>query len=305
MTKFTGETAHFETWYDLMAPFTPKSRWYALTPEEQVVVRARIYDYLLEDDPYFAMMNDRPETGGLDEAGVVAALREKIAGWLDGRPYFFRTNLFSPKDVGVCRVENADDVLQLLLRSRRLYRGFRLMGETPLTLVFREWVAPHEEFRCFIEDGRIKGVSQYDDSDSIMKAKGASELYTLSFADYARLAAYVQQVVDATRLETAVLDVARGDDGFWVVEINPFSPATDTCLFALEDIYDIPILEPEIRYWVERFTIGRMTYGAEGWGVRSPVPVSQTPPSDPRVDQLLAKIVGHSNRVTSLDEDGR
>lgn len=34
-------------------------------------------------------------------------------------------------------------------------------------------------------------------------------------------------------------------------------------------------------------------------------PLDHSFPPDPRVDQLLAKIVGHSNRVTPLDEDGR
>ena len=301
MTRFMGNMALFETWYDLMAPFTPKSRWYALTPEEQAVVPARIYDHLLKDDPYYAVMFDRPATSGLDEATIIAALGEKIAGWLDGQPYFFRTNLLSPKDAGLCRVENAEDVLDLLLRSRRLYRVSPVMGATPLTLVFREWCTPYEEFRCFVENGRIKALSQYDDSDSIMKANGASEFYPLTPTDYVRLATYIQAVVDTTHLDTAVLDVARGDDGFWVVEINPFSPITDTCLFVLEDIYDTPLPDPEIRYWVGPFIIGRLTYSAGRWHVRAPLPVSQTPPPEPWISQVLSHIVGPATPVTSLE----
>ena len=34
VTRFMGQTANFETWYELEAPFTPLSRMYPVTREE-------------------------------------------------------------------------------------------------------------------------------------------------------------------------------------------------------------------------------------------------------------------------------
>jgi len=278
LPRFIGTTANFETWYPLVAPFTPLSHWYPLTPDERTVIRAQIFDHLLENDPYFGELHDRPDSHHLPESEIMVALREKIAEWLDGPPYFFRTNLGSPKDVGSCKVHTAEDVLRLLLHSHRIYRLLPLLEDQPLHLVFRAWVSLSQEFRCFIHEGEICGISQYDDSDTVRTRSGASQVFDLAPAAYVRLYDYVRHVIADAHLEDAVLDVAFGDHGFWVIEINPFAPCTDRCLFAGEDLYHESQRPPEIRYWIEPFVIAVMTFDAvDGWAVRSHIDVNTLP----------------------------
>lgn len=262
LTQFLGSAAFFETWYPLLAPFTPPSRCVPLTPDEQAVVLVRMYDHILEDDPYYAVLHDRPPTPGLDETAVLAGLRAKLTRWLDGQPVFFRTNIASPKDVGLGPIRTADDVLTRLLRSFRVYRLCRFLGDQP-----RGW-----------------------DPQRFIRSRPMTTTSWLS------MCAALSLPLDWIGLDSAVLDVGRSPTGWWAIEINPFTRATDLCLFAGTNLYATPLPAPEIRYWRDPYTIGRLSFREGVWTPRSPLPALDlfhaADPFDPDWRHLIDYVEG-------------
>lgn len=174
---------------------------------------------------------------------------------------FFRTNLFSPKDVRKnCFVSTGKETIELLTSSYRMYEGYqKLLKEKDLYLVFREKISIKEEFRCFVENGNIKAISQYDDSRSLSQRKGASAIYSFGNKDYLSLYHYVNNFIKKCSVIHAVIDIAHTPNGFMIIELNPFHRYTDKSLFANVDIYDKTMEETEIRFWKEPFVVKVLT----------------------------------------------
>lgn len=258
MLNFTGMTANFQEWYEKMSVYTPKSTYFRVDADTKKVIMAKTFDKLCENIPYFGETNERIDTTEIDEVAKITSLIKEMNQHIEGKEVFFRTNLFSPKDVkSPCLVSSGEEALELLLSSSRMYRGYhRILKEQDLYLVFREKVDYQEEFRCFIENGHVKGISQYDDSDSVRLAQGSSRLFTLTSKEYLSLIDYVQHVVDATGIRSCVLDVGFIPTGLSVIELNPYGEVTDKSLFANTNIYDMSTSDQtEIRYWKDHQTI--------------------------------------------------
>ncbi|MFK7835571.1 MAG: hypothetical protein AB8B60_05070 [Sulfitobacter sp.] len=106
-----------------------------------------------------------------------------------------------------------------------------------VTLHLREWqnIAPDQEFRTFLRAGQIAGVSQYrykSRYDAVVRHHAA-----INHA----IAAFLPELMDVLHLDPVVADL-------WVnwtdsptqplvklIELNPFDPATDPCLFSWQD----------------------------------------------------------------------
>lgn len=258
MLNFTGKTANFEEWYEDLKAFTPKSTYFKVDSDTKKVILARTYSNLCKLIPYFGEINRPVSTKGIDEFAKITALVEEMEKHIKRKVVFFRTNLFSPKDVkSPSIVSNGLEAHDLLLSSSRLYRGYKeLLKDGDLYLVFREKVEFKEEFRCFIENGHVKGISQYDDSDSLRKKKGASRIFTLEEREYLILLDYVQYVVESADIQSCVMDIGFTPTGISVIELNPFSPLTDKSLFANTEIYSDSFTgKTEIRYWKDHQTL--------------------------------------------------
>lgn len=274
MLNFTGQMANFEDWYEGLKNYTPASTYFEVDDATKKVIIAKTFDQMCKNIPYFSEMNDRPDTTGIDEVALITSLVEEMDKHIQGKEVFFRSNLFSPKDVkSPCLVSTGKEAIELLLSSSRMYRGYKnILKDQDLYLVFREKVDFNEEFRCFIENGHVKGISQYDDSDSIRKGIGASRIYTLSDKDYLNLLDYVQFVIASTGIQSCVMDVGFTPIGTTVIELNPYGEVTDKSLFANSDIYSEPSTQTEIRFWQDHQTLkilevknGKITNRLDEW----------------------------------------
>lgn len=172
-------------------------------------------------------------------ASLEASLDEALADFPGGA--FVRLGSRSAKDTPTailtgCRAERGRAIIALLTDgSRRVAYDLRLcLRNAYLPWIFlREWRDFHwsSEFRCFLLAGRLAGISQYHHALPFPGGNRAVQL--------ARIPALVEemvQVLQAARgLETAVFDVCMEETGKpagTLIDINPWGPPTDACLFS-------------------------------------------------------------------------
>lgn len=98
-------------------------------------------------------------------------------------------------------------------------------------LLLREWhdIPKHEEWRCFVSNGCIIGITQYHYTDDF----GA--LYGDGAAIYSRIMAFLERkVIPVMHADPLVVDVWLRDEPM-VIEINPYG-ASDPCLLDYADL---------------------------------------------------------------------
>jgi len=142
------------------------------------------------------------------------------------------------------RVNNANAAIALLTEeSARIAFDLRLAlrFNYPPHLFVRRWldIPAWAEFRCFMKNRQLVGVSQYD-----CKNLGhCVEIAEQSGRIKAAIEAFFEVVRAASHLDEAVFDVfinvgeGAQDGGISVklLELNPFSQETDPCLFSWRD----------------------------------------------------------------------
>lgn len=108
-----------------------------------------------------------------------------------------------------------------------------LSSETALFLHLRKWhdIPAWAEFRIFIRDRRVIGVSQYQHQSSF------PEISANEYAIKASLSDFCRDLLDALHMETVVADVfvERQENGHFkttLIELNPFIQRTDPCLYS-------------------------------------------------------------------------
>lgn len=252
--EFTTETACFEKWYGGLRAYTTPSTLLFVEQETKRALLHQMYWALAEEIPYFTENHPEPSVKGVDVSASLDQLECQIDDILQGQTMFFRTNLMSPKDVpGGCFVTTGKETLDLLTTSYRTYKGVRrFLGEEEFYLVFREKEYFLQEYRVFVQDGRVKAVSQYDDSTTLTENKGASSVDDLSASDRGSLLTYLEEVIRESGIRTTVLDIGATREGYRVIECNPFHRLTDLCLFGNTNLYTSDLANTTtFRYWVE------------------------------------------------------
>lgn len=110
-----------------------------------------------------------------------------------------------------------------------------LSAGDPVCLHLREWreIAPWSEFRLFVRRRRVVGVSQYRWQSVFPEIAARRE------ALVATLRAFMAEALPELHMEDVVIDVNVDPDPdaetglkAWLIELNPFSPATDPCLYS-------------------------------------------------------------------------
>lgn len=180
----------------------------------------------------FASMHDR----------VVAAIREL-------GPVFPKMNWSAPKDAkwmlpnNVLQCHDASDVYLVLNASSHIVHDMEHAYEETGTgkqpenfeLILRQWIQmnPALEFRVFVYRRRIIGVSQRDANyyDYLQNLEPQLRLQI----DHFFATVYLPSEF---ALENCVLDVylPRPFDKTWLVDINPFSRATDPLLYTWNEL---------------------------------------------------------------------
>jgi hypothetical protein len=172
---------------------------------------------------------------------LAGKLQRAIAGY--DRGAFVRLGSRSPKDTSLARragmrVDNAAGALALLTAgSRRLAADLRLAldhGHVP-HLYVRRWhnIPAWAEFRCFMRNRALVGLSQYDTRN----LGHAPELAARAAPLETGLRAFFLRLRESSHLDTAVFDVFFEDavepepSRPVLLEVNPFYLRTGSCLF--------------------------------------------------------------------------
>lgn len=178
---------------------------------------------------------------------MMISLANTIGGCIKSRcngRAFVRLGSRSPKDCWIPPsagdiskgiVKSGEEAMRRLTAdSERLYTDLQTalaMSYQPWIWV-REWVdmEPWQEFRCFMKDRKLIGISQYDynlgrQEEIVENADGIEKAIKEFFQGFS----------EACHMDSVVFDVflRPTDGGFEVklLEINPFYWGTDPCLF--------------------------------------------------------------------------
>ncbi|GAA6023520.1 hypothetical protein JCM8202_002664 [Rhodotorula sphaerocarpa] len=106
-------------------------------------------------------------------------------------------------------------------------------------LVLKKWfdMPKSQEWRCFVRENRLLGVSQRDTTlyDFLQPREAQIEIRDLVH-DFWRTS-----IRDEAPLKNYVLDIyiTRDRSRAFVIDFNPFSPRTDPLLFSYPDLYDL------------------------------------------------------------------
>ncbi|XP_005993898.1 translation initiation factor eIF2 assembly protein [Latimeria chalumnae] len=167
-----------------------------------------------------------------------------------GGSVFPKLNWSSPRDAhwialnSSLKCKSLSDIFLLLKSSDFIARDFTQLfihctDDSPdpqieYELVLRKWceLSPGGEFRCFVKENKLIGISQRDYTqhyDHICKQKAdISKSIQVFFRDHVQY-----KFLD----EDFVFDVYRDSRGkIWLVDFNPFGEVTDSLLFTWEEL---------------------------------------------------------------------
>ncbi|EKP0278446.1 hypothetical protein JGK46_002311 [Aeromonas bestiarum] len=150
-------------------------------------------------------------------------------------PVFVRFGGVSYHDGSIQHINNVDAVVkQLSVSSHRVasYLWDCIQSSTPAWLFLRAWhdIPRWGEFRCFIKNGSVVGVSQYHCLEYFsFLLKNADEIRQL-------IIVFLQKLIPLLHIEHVVADIAvtyqDGNFNVFLIELNPFIQRTDACLFS-------------------------------------------------------------------------
>lgn len=150
-------------------------------------------------------------------------------------PVFVRFGGVSYHEGSIQNINNVDAVVkQLSVPSHRVasYLWDCIQSSTPAWLFLRAWqdIPRWGEFRCFIENGSVVGVSQYHCLEYFsFLLKNADEIRQL-------IIGFLQRLIPLLHIENVVADIAvtyqDGNFNAFLIELNPFIQRTDACLFS-------------------------------------------------------------------------
>ena len=184
---------------------------------------------------------------GQPDDHALESLTAKLQAVLEPYPggAFVRLGSRSTKDTSLglltgCFCPNAEAALRLLTNgSHRLAFDLGLARQTHYAphVFAREWLAiePWMELRCFMRERRLVGMSQYH----FGSLEAGTMLHGRVGQVLASMASFFPTFRDACHLDTVVFDVALRVDGnaavdTILIEINPWIPETQPCLFSWE-----------------------------------------------------------------------
>ena len=124
------------------------------------------------------------------------------------------------------------DILSLPCKRATTFIADSLVNEYDLNLYAFPWrdILPWSEFRLFIRDRKVIGVSQYHHQEAYPEIQDNLDAIKASLLPFSR------QLIEALHMDTVVADVfvERQEDGRFkttLIELNPFIQRTDPCLF--------------------------------------------------------------------------
>jgi len=142
------------------------------------------------------------------------------------------------------KMENAKQVLQMFSISERISQDMKLaMSHTERFqehFVVRKWedLDPTLEFRGFVKGNTLNALSQYNHLGYFPHLVDHKDAIVKQIQDFYYNVALPKL---KSKFDTYVIDFALIDLGvtpkqykIWIIELNPFLPTTDSCLFSWE-----------------------------------------------------------------------
>ncbi|ORX52791.1 D123-domain-containing protein [Hesseltinella vesiculosa] len=227
-----------------------------LPTEGQPLAAATIEDLDSDDDD---RLHDNDQVNTPDFPAVDEAIRRAID---DYGAAFVKLNWSSPRDAAWISTDQSlkctspFDVYLLLKSSdfvnHDLNHAFDDCADSPTdpvtyTLVLRKWhdLQPSLEFRCFVKQKELIGITQRDmtyyEFLNGIKDELEDKIHAF-FEDHIR---------DGVTMENYVFDVyvQQNRQRVWLVDFNPFAPSTDSYLFDWEELaaFDLEKAESDLR----------------------------------------------------------
>ena len=157
---------------------------------------------------------------------------------IDGEKWFIRLSTRSIKDsfymMTPIPLTNHIEILERLMKSKRAYDDVKLSYkyDTPIYLFMIEWdnqVNVRHEFRCFVKNGELIGVSQYDLYDDLDYME--CELKDIS----TRIKSFVNEIYydESNYVVDIYIDSRRHCR---LIEINPYDKTTSGIHFSWKEL---------------------------------------------------------------------
>ena len=131
------------------------------------------------------------------------------------------------------RRESAEDALEDMLQSRRIYEDLTLAlleKDFSMDIVFREWqndLVPEMEIRLFVKNGKVTAATQYYSSLHVPELVSNRNVLENRLLEYCH-----NEITSLIPLSSYTLDVGISDTGqLSVIELNPPPPRSGTGLF--------------------------------------------------------------------------
>lgn len=231
---------YIENWPNALHSLSFASIDVPLTRDEAIAIGANMYDW----GEAFQERYPRP-TVEYDTTDIRRRVSEAVDNLPNGA--FIRLGSRSPKDswdghrIGF-KTEHGDDPLRFILdASERMYEDILLALQNDYAphIFVRSWqdIPKWAEFRCFMRDRKLVGISQYNYLDNeqfeeIKQYAGTIEWVLGNFFVPFKQACHLDDVVFDVFLKTWT---NRDKSRMWEVrllEINPAFEYTDPCLFS-------------------------------------------------------------------------
>lgn len=178
-----------------------------------------------------------------------------------GGNVFIKLNWSSPSDASWVATNNSlkctnlQDLYLLLKSSDKIAKDlscdYRHSGPK-YYLVMKKWknIHPNSEFRCFVSDNQLIGLSQrskmdYHEYISVSKVNIVNDIKNF----------FLSKIKSKFSLSTYIMDVVRTASGcVKVIDFQLLTPSADTCLFTFEELSSMEYVEgvsPEFRFIAE------------------------------------------------------
>ncbi|XP_005252695.1 translation initiation factor eIF2 assembly protein isoform X1 [Homo sapiens] len=222
----------FSAWYPFFRGVTIKS---VILPLPQ-----NVKDYLLDDGTLVVSGRDDPPTHSQPDSDDEA---EEIQ-WSDDENTATLTDAYWIAMNSSLKCKTLSDIFLLFKSSDFITRDFtqpfiHCTDDSPdpcieYELVLRKWceLIPGAEFRCFVKENKLIGISQRDYTqyyDHISKQK---EEIRRCIQDF-----FKKHIQYKFLDEDFVFDIYRDSRGkVWLIDFNPFGEVTDSLLFTWEEL---------------------------------------------------------------------
>lgn len=236
-----------DRWYQIIERYTPKSIFISLTQEEANAINKQNFNTLSLKENDFSKYYSIKDIGLTDSDDLsdekirtlLSDIANKINLALDGKKMFLRTNVMAIKDTCNGIITSGEDAVERLLNgSKDLFNWFAYYNKyNKLGIVLREPIDIKEEYRVFVKDGEIIGISQNVDSNIINYKLMVNEslVYESPEKSLGIVDDFIKNIISDCNIEIASIDVAIDkNDKLWVIDLNPYHDYMDKCI--LEDI---------------------------------------------------------------------